>query len=577
METTQNEIKPRKSLANKLGFSGEGKSSPARYQIMRRNIIVLMFLITFIPLFSMAIINYFQYRASIKQEVITPLRLMSHKTAHSIELYLEERLSIIRALGASYSFNELSDQKKLNRLYRIFKKELDGLVDFGIIDKNGNQVAYAGPYILIGKNYAKQSWFHEVSIRGIYISDVFMGYREFPHIAIAVQNFETDVQDWFLRATIDTKKLDEIINAMGLTPEDDAFLVNKEGMLQTSSKFYGKVLEKYPLEIPSTLGTSIQEKKDHQGKDVILSYTSFLHRDFFLVVVKPSRTAMKSWNVLSMKMLLIFAGSVILIFISVLKTSNFLIKRIKDSDEKRETAFRELENSQKLSSIGRLAAGVAHEINNPMAIINQKAGLMKDLIELGADFAEKDRFLGLTDSILQSVERCKKITHRLLGFARRMEVLYEKLDLNDLIVEVLGFMEKEALMRKVNIELNLAEDLPNISSDVGQLEQVFLNIISNSFAAVEDGGHLKITSWDEDKDRVGVSIEDDGCGMNEETLSHIFEPFFTTKTGYGTGLGLPITYGIIKKLGGTIEAKSREDAGTAFTIHLKKNKFESEE
>lgn len=577
METTQTEKKRKKSISQRLGFFGEDKSSPARYQIMRRNIIVLMYLVTFIPLLSMAVVNYYQYRTSMKQEVITPLRLMSHKTAHSIELYLEERLASIRALGASYSFDQLSNQKTLNRLYRIFKKELDGLVDFGIIDKHGNQVAYAGPYLLLGKNYAKQSWFHEVSIRGIYISDVFMGYREFPHIAIAVQNFEDDGQPWFLRATIDTKKLDDIINAMGLILEDDAFLVNKKGMLQTSSKFYGKVLEKFPLEIPSTLGTSIQEKKEIRGTDVIVSFTSLLHRDFFLVVIKPTNIAMKSWNILSSKMLLIFVGSTVLIFFAVLKTANFLIKRIKDSDEKRETAFRELENSQKLSSIGRLAAGVAHEINNPMAIINQKAGLMKDLIELGTDFSEKGRFLELTDSILQSVERCKKITHRLLGFARRMEVLYEKLNLNNLIVEVLGFMEKEALFRKVNIELKLAENLPEISSDLGQLEQVFLNIISNSFAAVEDGGRIKITSWDEDKDQVGVSIEDNGCGMTEETLSHIFEPFFTTKTGYGTGLGLPITYGIVKKLGGTIEAESTQEVGTTFTVYLRKNKFETEE
>ncbi|MBU3914390.1 two-component sensor histidine kinase, partial [bacterium] len=420
-------------------------------------------------------------------------------------------------------------------------------------------------------------WFHEVAIRGVYISDVFMGYREFPHIAIAVQQFDEDGQAWFLRATIDTKKLDDIINAMGLTSKDDAFLVNKNGTLQTSSKFYGKVLEEYSLEISSISGTSIQEKTDSRGQDVIISYTGFLNQEFVLVLVKSTDVAMKSWSTLKSKMFFIFVGGTILIFIMVIKTSDFLVKRIKEADEKRETAFRELENSQKLSSIGRLAAGVAHEINNPMAIINQKAGLMQDLIELDDGFSQKKRFLELTGSILQSVERCKKITHRLLGFARRMEVLYEKLNLNDLIVEVLGFMEKEAQLREVNIELNLAEDLPKISSDVGQLEQVFLNIISNAFAAVKDGGHLKVKTWDEDTENVCVSIEDDGIGMTQETMSHIFEPFFTTKTGYGTGLGLPITYGIIKKLGGTIEVKSEKGVGTTFTVHLKKNKFEEEE
>jgi len=567
----------KKRIFHRLGLSQVEDQSPNRYRVMRRNMIVLMYMVTFIPLFLMAVIYFYQYRFSLKQEIITPLRLMTHKTAHSMELYLEERLSNIRALGASYSYKELSDQKTLDRLYRIFKKELSGLVDFGIIDKAGNQVAYSGPYMLLGKNYAKQKWFHEVSIRGVYISDVFMGYRGFPHIAIAVQNFDSDGNAWFLRATIDTKKLDNIISAMGLLPRDDAFLVNKKGILQTSSKFYGNVLETYPLEIRYVLGTTIREKKDSQGQNVIFSSASFLHQDFFLVSIKPTQSAMKSWTMLRSNMLFVFVGGTILIIIAIIRTSNYLIKRIKEADEKREKAFRELENSQKLSSIGRLAAGVAHEINNPMAIINQKAGLMQDLIQLDANFTDKTRFLALTNSILQSVERCKKITHRLLGFARRMEVLYEKLNLNDLIIEVLGFLEKEAQLREVKIELSLADSLPEISSDIGQLEQVFLNIISNAFAAVQDGGQLKIMTWDENDEKVGVSIEDNGSGMDEETLSHIFEPFFTTKTGYGTGLGLPITHGIINKLGGTIEVKSKIGIGTTFIVYLRKNKLKMEE
>jgi two-component system, NtrC family, sensor kinase len=561
-------------IFNSLRRSNAGDDSPTRYQVMRRNIIILMYLTTFIPLLSMAFINYYQYRISIKQEVVNPLSLMSHKTAHSIELYLEERLSNIRALSASYTFEELSNKETLSRLFRIFKKELSGLVDLGIVDINGHHVAYSGPYLLLGKNYSKQKWFHEVTIRGVYISDVFMGYRGFPHIAIAVQQFDSNGQPWILRATIDTEKLDDIISAMGLKSGDDAFLINNKGILQTSSKFYGKVLEQSALEVPFTAGTSIQEKQDPKGRDIIISYTNLLSRDFFLVLIKPTNIAMKSWITLRNKMFFIFVSGSVLIFILVIKTSDFLINQIKESDEKREKAFRELENSQKLSSIGRLAAGVAHEINNPMAIINQKAGLMQDLIELDVAFHERDRFLDLTGSILQSVERCKKITHRLLGFARRMEVIYEKVSLNDLIVEVLGFLEQDALFRKVKIEMNLAEDLPEISTDIGQLEQAFLNIISNALAAVEDRGRIEITTWDENVDYVSVSIKDNGSGMTEEVRSHIFEPFFTTKTGYGTGLGLPITHGIINKLGGSIEVKSEIEVGTIFTVRLKKNKFE---
>jgi two-component system NtrC family sensor kinase len=196
---------------------------------------------------------------------------------------------------------------------------------------------------------------------------------------------------------------------------------------------------------------------------------------------------------------------------------------------------------------------------------------MKDLLEQSADCSPaREKFKALSESILQTVNRCRTITHRLLGFARRLEVAFEMLDLNDVIRDVLGFLEKEALYRKIAIQLSLAENLPQISSDRGQLQQVFLNVLTNAFAAVEDGGHVSITTRDENPETIGVSIQDDGCGMSEETLRHIFEPFFTTKKGYGTGLGLPITYGIVKKLGGAFKVESKEGLGTTLTVFIPK-------
>jgi two-component system NtrC family sensor kinase len=258
----------------------------------------------------------------------------------------------------------------------------------------------------------------------------------------------------------------------------------------------------------------------------------------------------------------------------IFQLTSILIRHIKESDEKRELAFREMQHSQKLSSIGRLAAGVAHEINNPLSIISEKAGLMKDLLTIQESFPEKEKFVSLVDAILKSVERCRDITHRLLGFARRMDVKIEILDLNDVIKETLSFLEKEALYRNVKIRLNLGENI-RISSDRGQLQQVFLNIINNAFEAVDEGGEVYIATWEPDMDTVAVTIRDNGKGMSEEVLKHIFEPFFTTKKGYGTGLGLAITYGIVKKLGGDIKVTSKEGEGTTFIVFLPKKPKEA--
>jgi Signal transduction histidine kinase len=164
----------------------------------------------------------------------------------------------------------------------------------------------------------------------------------------------------------------------------------------------------------------------------------------------------------------------------------------------------------------------------------------------------------------------------MLGFAKRMDVKIEILDLNSVLEETLGFLEREAQYRNVELKTNLAPNLPNIPMDHGQIQQVFLNILNNALAAVPDGGQILLTTWDEDEHFVGISIQDNGCGMSEETAKNMFEPFFTTKKEKGTGLGMSITYGIVKRLGGEIKVKSKLNEGTTMTILLPKKSTEGQ-
>jgi two-component system, NtrC family, sensor kinase len=222
-----------------------------------------------------------------------------------------------------------------------------------------------------------------------------------------------------------------------------------------------------------------------------------------------------------------------------------------------------------MASIGRLAAGVAHEINNPLAIINEKAGLMKDLFTFKKEYQKNQVLMGLLDSILGSVTRCGKITKRLLGFARHMDVSVQTVNIEEVIREVLGFLNKEAEYRSIRISIEVAENLPNMDTDAGRLQQVILNIINNAFAAMENNGNLRVKVVMEGEKDILLTISDDGCGIPETDIKRVFEPFFSTKTGKGgTGLGLSITYGLIEQLGGTINVKSELNRGTTFTITL---------
>ncbi len=543
---------------------------PRRYTILRRKFVTIMALVAVVPLVIMGVINYLEFQSALNREIQNPLRGLLNKTKGSIELYLAERASTVSFISQAYGFDELADEATLRHIFKVLVTTSEDFVDLGLIGQDGVQAAYTGPYSLKGADYSDEPWFQLVQIKGLYISDVFMGFRRFPHMVIAVRHLSSDGRFWIVRATLDTGKLDKIIAAMGLEPGSDAFLLNREGILQTSSRLYGGVLEKARIPLPPpSYEINLQDTKDPQGRDVYMAYSYFPDVNFILVAVKSRVGALQTWSAVKGELLIIFAFGTLAILFVANRMTRGLVQRLKESDERRELAFREVEHNQRLSSIGRLAAGLAHEVNNPLAIINEQAGLLKDLLARQADGPGKERYTRLADAILAAVKRCRSITHNMLGFARRMEISMDQLNINEILSETLSFLCKEAESRDVEIALDLDPALPRIPSDRGQIQQVFLNIFNNSLAAVGDHGRIGVSTRDGEQ-MIEVSIQDNGCGMSKETMEHIFEPFFTTRRGKGTGLGLSITYGIVKRLGGDIDVKSAPGEGTTFTVFLPK-------
>jgi two-component system NtrC family sensor kinase len=206
-----------------------------------------------------------------------------------------------------------------------------------------------------------------------------------------------------------------------------------------------------------------------------------------------------------------------------------------------------------------------------VAIISAKTGLIMDLLEFSEDFKYKKKIGSEINGTSNAVERCKVITHRLLGFARRMDVSLESIDINSLMREVLSFLDQEALYRGIHVDLDLGDSLPIIESDRGQLQQIFLNLVNNAIDAIGKDGKVIIKTRQRDQSSLQIDVMDNGKGISQDIISHIFEPFFTTKDSgekKGTGLGLFITYGIIKKLGGHISVRSTVGVGTTFTVIL---------
>jgi two-component system NtrC family sensor kinase len=229
----------------------------------------------------------------------------------------------------------------------------------------------------------------------------------------------------------------------------------------------------------------------------------------------------------------------------------------------------QLVEAEKLASLGRVAAGVAHEINNPLAIINEKAGLLQDFLQVSGDFTHRERFKALLEGITDSVKRCRTITHRLLGYARRVEVTVEPTELNREVVRVIEYLETEIAAKGIRIQLTLAEDLPTAFTDRVEFEQVLINIVKNAIDASPARGTIAIATQVKNQRWLQITVGDKGVGIPADQLKQLFEPFFTTKEkGKGTGLGLFVSRGIMKKLGGRILVESVVDFGTVFTLEL---------
>jgi two-component system NtrC family sensor kinase len=562
-------MKPTESGGPPLYGVAPSLLSKTRYRRLWRTMVVSTSVVSLVPLIIMTVISYHQYKKAYHLEAIGPVQDLTSSTQYSTQFFLSERVSALKMIINDKSFEELSDEETLAGVLSNLSLSFGGFVDLGVIDSEGIQLNYVGPYELGGKDYSDQEWFHEVKVRDVHISEVFMGHRGFPHFVIAVRHAMGARAFYVVRATIDSEMLDHRISQGIQDPASDAFLVNKDGVLQSPSRFYGDVLTECPLEIPPRLQhTQVIEARDGSGKPIVMGYAPIESSPFVLVMVRRPGELMGNWLTLGKELTAFVIVSALIILAVVVTGSTYLARRVREADIRRADIFHKMEYTNKLAALGRLGAGVAHEINNPLAIINQKAGLMKDFLSVDQTFPRRDRFLDLVDSILKSVERCSTITHRLLGFAKHMDLQTEPINLDVLLRDVLGFLEKEAHHRDIKVSLSVDQSLSAIESDRGQLQQVFLNIVNNAFAAVSDGGVIDIDVAAAQDGYQTVSISDNGHGISEENLNHIFEPFFTTKQGYGTGLGLSITHGIVEKLGGRIDVESKLGVGTKFTVTL---------
>jgi two-component system NtrC family sensor kinase len=255
----------------------------------------------------------------------------------------------------------------------------------------------------------------------------------------------------------------------------------------------------------------------------------------------------------------------------ILEWTRTLEERVRQKTSELERAYKHLAQAERMVSLGKLAAVVAHEINNPLAGILTYTKLVYRMAEKGFNGNER---LGEAKNYLQIVEgesrRCGAIVKNLLTFARQAPLNPQKNELNTIVERCLLLVGHQLELQSIDLEKKLAAELPPLYCDASQVQQALLALLMNAVEAMPHGGRLRVsTSFDSTRRDGRVVITDEGPGIPQEILPHVFEPFFTTKEeGKGVGLGLAIAFGIIQQHGGNIEAASTPQKGTTFTVIL---------
>jgi two-component system NtrC family sensor kinase len=540
------------------------------YAKLQRNIILVTLVVAFAPLFALGTIIYSEFFQMYRTKVEEQIQYRARAQAEAVDLFLKERVAILAAMADTHAYQDMIQEKNLAEVFRVMNLRAGAFVDLGVINNAGQHMAYIGPYDLKGLNYYQQSWFGEVMSKGSYLSDVYMGYRQLPHFIIAVKRQEGE-NSWILRATIDPDVFGSLVRAAQLGKSGDAFIINGEGVYQTRPRFDGQILTQSKIDSALFGGrTNVVEKLNDHGKTLLYA-GAWLNNGKWLLLISQDlaeeMTGLFATRNVGLLLILLGLGA---IAATTIVTTRITVKRLKEADDRTTSLNAQLMQSDKLAALGKMAAGVAHEINNPLAVILQKTGWMEDLL------AEEDlqgsknieEFKASIKKIEEHVERARKVVHNMLGYARRMEPRLEDVDVNDTVKQTISILDNFARINNIDIQAELNPDLPIIAGDQAQLQQVFLNLISNAIDAIGKNGRIRVKST-RSAGEILVSVADNGPGIPEEMVRKVFDPFFTTKSaGKGTGLGLWISYGIMEKMGGNISVNSKAGEGTTFVVQI---------
>jgi two-component system NtrC family sensor kinase len=552
-----------------------------QYTGMRRMIFLCMILVPVIPFIAVLGIGYYHFTTSLETNTLATMSRIVEDHRQMIDTFLRERRRDLGFILDTNTYESLTDPEKFYAVFTQLQRISSAFVDLGVFDQEGIHVMYQGPYRLVGIDYGKEEWFRHVLKQGYYISDIFLGFRRIPHFVIALKKEESG-KTWVIRATIDTYVFNELVEKVRIGKTGEAYILNAQGIFQTTRRSGGNLLTKDPDDIPDTNrqpGVRTFIRKDARGDECLFATTWLQEKEWMLVVRQETADAFKALRSATFMILVIMVLGGVTITILAYTLTHQIIRRMQRIDIEKQQLGQQLVRATRLAELGQMAAGFAHEINNPLQIMKSDRTLIdmivSDLKNKGT--LEEQDLKDLRESLDQlkvQIERCAKITQTILEFGRKNEPEEKDVDVGAFISQVTSMISEKAAVQGIRLKKEISEQTPMLRADPSQLQQVLLNLLNNAIDAIterhgSEGGELSIQAGPDTSGRVRISVRDNGIGISTSSLNKIFTPFFTTKPpGKGTGLGLYVCYGIIEGMAGTMEVESQRGVGTTFIVNL---------
>ena len=538
-------------------------------RMMSGQLTVLTILVAMVPLVCLGTLGYVFHDSAYRGKVRTILGEQAISAAQGVNSFLEEKIANLRQEAGTAGLAELSDPARLRERLHALQDAYQGVfLSLDILDASGLVVAGTGPTTSAAAA-ADAPWFQQAISRPQFVSS--LGMRD-TQLFITVR-IASGQGPWLLRAHLDPAQVDDRIRLFQPAGPGGSFFLDRHGAAdpsasgsstrETTAILAGQVFpEGRPVVIEAP--DDRNDMRMYGCAPVKVSGGILVIHQATDDVLRPLAKA----RLLGLAIMLLGAAGIVATALALARRTE---QRLLKAELTQQHMQRQLVEAGKLAAIGELAAGVAHEINNPLAIMMENAGWIEDL--LSSDDPYSDENVTEIRSSLQTItiqgHRCREITHKLLSFARKTDATARVVRVNPLLEDIAGFARQKAKYREVEIRLVLDPAVEDVAGSPTELQQILLNLVNNAIDAIDKpGGLVELHSFRE-SDAVRITVSDNGQGIPADVLPRIFDPFFTTKAeGQGTGLGLAICRDILSRMNGTISVDSTPGKGSTFRIRL---------